>query len=108
MLSSFESLVFIVYLSMLFVTLVAIQVLNPGQTVRDPFIIEDKGEPFVQSELEEPESDSDVYEQEIQEIEEEFTMTAQPEAERTASLYQDVTMTENPMLRHRNHLEMVD
>lgn len=64
MLSSFEILVFVVYLCFVFSTVAAIMYFNPGKQVRETFHVEDTEETFVQAEFEEPSSESEQSESE--------------------------------------------
>lgn len=86
----FEFFVFGLYLAMLIAAMVGIQILDARRPVHQTITVLDSQEKFVQSELEEPESDDD-------------TRPFEPEKE-------EFTMTENPMFRHRNisKMEMVD
>lgn len=86
--SLLEFFILAIYLSFLTSVIVAIQVLNPGKAMREAQKVEVVEEPFLESELEEPES-------------EEEKAPFNPETEQ-------YTMTENPMLRHRNVMDDVD
>lgn len=96
-LTLFEFTILGLHLAMITFMLVLIQLYNPGAAMRQAMTIEDKGEPFVEPEFEEPDSDSEP----------ETKAPFNPEEE-------DFTMTENPMLRNRNAqkepvmMEMVD
>ena len=81
-----EFLIFGIYLAMITASLIMIQIYNPGAAIREHMTIEDKGEPFVNQELEEPDSEPDT---------KDAKAPFDPEKE-------TYTMTENPILRHRN------
>jgi hypothetical protein len=92
MLTLFEFSVFGIYLAMLLALIVGVQVYNPSKFVRESLEVQESTEPFVESELIDPDSDED--------------QVFDPSKE-------TYTMTENPMLRHRisesqNAMEMVD
>lgn len=78
----FEFTVFGIYLTMLTLTIVAIQYFNPGKAVREELTIEYTEEKMSESELEEPDSSEGE------------NPPFNPETE-------CYTMTENPILRHR-------
>ena len=86
-----EFLTFAIYLSFLASIILALQIYNPGKQIREAIHIEESDEKFDEKVFEEPDSD-----------EEEVPFDPSKE---------DYTMTENPMLRHRNvlsEMEMVD
>lgn len=94
--SLLEFLIFGLYLAMLTLGILGVQILEQMRLANSKQLsIEDSNEKFVQSELEEPDS------------EDEQPASFNPESE-------DYTMTENPMIRHRNveqqvsAMEMVD
>lgn len=92
MLTLFEFTVFGMYLAILLAIIVGIQVYNPGKHMRESFDVQESTETFAESDFQEPDSDEEV---EYDPSKENFTMT------------------ENPMLRHRNvetqpPMEMVD
>ena len=78
----FEFTVFGIYLTMLTLTIAAIQYFNPGNVVREEMTIEYTEEKVAESELEEPDSSEGE------------NPPFHPETE-------SYTMTENPILRHR-------
>lgn len=84
-LTLFEFAFFGFYLAMITLTVILIQVYNPGGMVREAMTLQDKGEPFAQAEVEEPDSDSDS-----DLVKPPFNPDTEP-----------YTMTENPMLRNR-------
>ncbi len=90
----FEFFIFGLYLATLTIAIVGIQIVNPGKAIRENLAIEDMPEKTANAEMEEPDSEEDH-------------PPFNPETE-------DYTMTENPMLRHRNveqqasAMEMVD
>lgn len=88
MMTLLEFTIFGIYFAMLTITIVLIQIYNPGQYARRPieFAIEESLETFDEKVFEEPDSDS--------EAEESFDPTKET-----------FTMTENPMLRHRKEKE---
>ena len=93
--SLLEFLIFGLYLAMLSLGIVGVQILEQMRLANiRQLTIEDTDEKFVESELEEPDSDDEQ-------------KPFNPETE-------DYAMTENPMLRHRNveqqvsMMEMVD
>ena len=87
--NTFEILIFTIYFSMLLVSLVAIQIYNPGKLVREQMVVENTDEKFIQSEFEEPDSDCDNNKPSFN-----------PETE-------TYTMTENPILRRRHSEEAI-
>lgn len=93
--SLLEFLIFGLYLAMLTLGIIGVQILEQMRLAnKQQITVEDTNEKFVQSELEEPDSEDDH-------------PPFNPETE-------TFTMTENPMLRHRNveqqvsSMEMVD
>jgi hypothetical protein len=89
-----EFLILGLYLAMLLVGIVGIQLLEEVRLARKDLTVEEGEEEIAQADFEEPES------------EEEHPSTFNPETEQ-------FTMSENPMLRHRNveqatAMEMVD
>ena len=82
-----EFLIFGLYLAMLTLGIIGVQILEEMRLAnKQQITVEDTDEKFVQSELEEPASDDE-----------------QPPFNPETEQY---TMTENPMLRHRNVAEM--
>ncbi len=93
MLTSYEFTIFILYLFSLASFVTIVYILNPGRAIREAMDIryQETNEKFVNLEWEEPDSDEEI-------------KPFDPAKE-------DYTMTENPMLRHRNkisEMEMVD
>ncbi len=92
--SLLEFLVFGLYLAMLTLGIIGVQILEEMRlSNKQQITVEDTGEKFAESEFEEP-------------VSEDEHPPFNPETE-------DFTMTENPMLRHRNvaatsAMEMVD
>jgi hypothetical protein len=82
-----EFLIFGLYLAMLTLGILGVQILEEMRLKNKQLVVlEDSDEKFVESELEEPSSEDEH-------------PPFNPESE-------DFTMTENPMLRHRNNTEM--
>lgn len=76
-----ELIVLSVYITTIIVAILAIQILNPGQAIRESMKVQETNEKFVQADFEEPDSDEEP--------------PFNPQTE-------EYTMEENPMLRHRN------